>query len=180
MVVGDDHSLAGVAQNGAYDLGAPACGNGELDSQMRDKDPEITTQAFAFPAGLVDIEDCGIGKGLPDLFRRGLQLRAEAVHAVADGSNAKVQPEKRAQDLRNTPSADLVHGGEVADGAVNSWTELTGSHLGGNFGPGVVSTSALELVASVLGRDRLDFRQLKGLIPQRFGGLLAARGVQRG
>ncbi len=158
MVVGDDHSLVGVAHNVAYDLGAPAGGNGEIDSQMRDKDPEVTAQAFALPTGLVDIEDRGIGKGLSDLLRCSLQLGAQAVHAVADGSNTEVQPEKCAQDLRNAPSADLVHGGQVTDGAVNPWTELTGSHLGGNLGPGVVSTSALELVAPVLGRDRLDFR----------------------
>jgi len=40
--------------------------------------------------------------------------------------------------------------------------------LGGNFGPRVVSTSALELVTPVLGRDRL-IPVAQRLIPQRLG-----------
>ena len=171
--------MVGVTQERPYDLGPSARGNGEIHDHMRDEDPKIATQAFALPAGLIDVEVWNIGESPADFFRDGLELEAEPLDTVTHGSNTKVQPEKRVQDLYNASSANSVYGSEVSDGAMNSRTELAWGHLGGNLRPGLVSTSALELVASVLGHDRLDFRQLKRLIPQRLRGLLAALGVQR-
>jgi hypothetical protein len=145
---------------------------------MRDKDPKITTQAHVLPAGLIDMERRSSGKSLPDFFRDSFQFRAESVDVLAHRSHAKFQSEKRVQDLHNVSSANLVYRTEVPDGTMDPRTELASSQLMGSLGAGLVPTSALELVASVLGHDGLAFEQLKGLIPQGLRGFLAALGVQ--
>jgi hypothetical protein len=162
MVVGGHHPFIGITQDRAYDLGAPARGNGEIHNDIRDADPKTTTQAFALPAGLIDVEVWSIGESPPDFLRDGLEIVTQSIDAVADCPDTKVQAEKSGQDLYNASSANPVHRGELSDRAMNSRTDTAWGHLGGALRPGFVSTIALELVASVLAlMIGIYFRQLK-------------------
>ena len=109
MVVGDDHPFVDLAQNGSDDLGTTTGGEGEIDGQLRDKDPKVMAQPFTLPTGFIDVEAGSIGKALPDLLGDRLQFRAQPGDAVANGSQTEVQPEKRVQDLDDASAADLVH-----------------------------------------------------------------------
>ena len=156
MVIRGDHPFEGLAQNGPEHLGSPACGYGEVDNQRRNEDPKIAAISFALPSGLINVEIWRLGKRLPCFLRHRLQFRAYPVDAVAHAPKAQIQTEEGVHDLNYPSSADLMDRGEVGDGAMNSWPELTLRHLGGKLGPCSVTTGASQFMAAMLGHDRLD------------------------
>ena len=179
MVIGGDHPLEGGAQDGSEDFGPAACGYGEIDHQGRNEDPKIAALPLVLPAGLINVEAGGIGKGLPDLLRHGFQLGADAFDAIAHASQAQVQAEEGVHDLHDASSADPVDRAEIGYGPMDSWLKLALCHLPRKLGPGLMAAGARQFMAAMFGHNRFDLRQLKSLVAQRRGGFPAAFRVKR-
>lgn len=178
MVIGGDHPLENIAQNGSEDLGTPACSYGEIHSQGRNEHPEIAAVPFALPSGLVNIEVIGFGKGLPHLLRHGLQLGTDPLYAIAHASEAQVQAKEGVQDLRHASSANLVDRREVGDSSMNARTELALCHFRWKLRPCSVTTCTSQFMTAVLLHYGLDLRQLKSLVSLSIRGLKTAIRVQ--
>lgn len=156
MIVGGDDAVKGLPEDGLEHLGAPTGGDGEIDHQGRDQNPQVARLSLALPSRFIDVEMPGFGKGFPDFFGNGLECGTDTVQAVAHGAQTQVQAEQGVHDLNDAPSADLVDRTQIGDGSVDCRAELTVGHFRGNGSPGPVPAGASQLMTAVLGHNGLD------------------------
>jgi len=164
VVVGCDHPMEDIAQNGSEDLGSPACSNGEVHNKGRNEDPKIAAIPFAFPPSLVNIEGIGFEQGLSRLFCRSFQFGTDPLDTVAHSSKAQAQSEKSVHDLHYASSADLVDRREVGDSRMNARIELALCHFRWKLRPCSVTTRASQFMTAVLFHYGLDLGELKSLV----------------
>lgn len=102
------------------------------------------------------------------------QPGADAVDAIAHASRTQVQAEEGVNELHNASSTNPVDRAETGYGPIYSWFKLALCHIRRKLSAGLMAAGAAKFVAMMFDHARLDLRQLKSLVAQRCGRLLAA------